>query len=263
MKSSSIAAAVASASVLTLVSLGLDSGAARAAEIKVLSAVVMQSALDDVVRDYERATGNKVTVAYAPAGGIRERIQGGEAFDVAVLPRPAIEQLVKQGALAATGSAVVGRSAVSVCVRAGAPAPDIGSADALRRTLLSSKSVAYSDPAKGGASGVHFARVIERLGIAEEMKTRAKLTGPDSAEYVARGEAEMCVTQAMEILRTAGVVVAGNLPAELQNTTDFVFAAGIASASREPAAAQGLVRHLRTPESARVIKSKGMEPGDL
>jgi molybdate transport system substrate-binding protein len=235
--------------------------AAHAADIKVLSAVVMKSALDDLVREFERTTGHKVAVAYAPAGGIRDRIQGGEAFELTILPRPVIEQLVAQGKIAPGGATVLARSAVSVCVRAGAPKPDISTVEAVKRSLLATPSVAYSDPAKGGASGIHFARVLERLGIAEEMKPKAKLTGPDSAEYVARGEADICVTQAMEIIRTAGVELVGNLPPELQNTTDFVFAAGLGANAKDPEAAQAFVKYLRSPDAMRLIKSKGMEPG--
>jgi molybdate transport system substrate-binding protein len=236
-------------------------GMAHAADIKVLSAVVMKSALDDLARDFERASGHKVTLAYAPAGGVRERIQGGEAFELTILPRPVLNQLLAQGKVVPDGAAVLARSAVSVCVRAGAAKPDISSVNAFRRSLLATQSVAYSDPAKGGASGVHFARVLEQLGIAQEMKPKAKLSGPDSAEFVARGEAEICVTQAMEIVRTAGVELVGPLPPELQNTTDFVFAAGVGAGAREAAAALSFIKYLRSPDAMRAIKAKGMEPG--
>ena len=238
-------------------------GVATAAEIKVLSAVVMKSALDDLAPAFERATGHKLTVAYAAAGGIRDRIQGGEAFDLTILPRPAIEQLMRQGKIAEGDTAVLARSAVSVCVRAGAPRPDIATAESFKRFLLAAKSVAYSDPAKGGASGIHFARVLDRLAIAEQMKAKTKLTGPDSAELVARGEAEICVKQAMEILRTVGVDLVGPLPAELQNTTDFVFTAGVGAHAQQTAAAKALVTFLRAPDAARVFKAKGMEPGGV
>ncbi len=240
----------------------LASGAAaNAAEIKVLSAVVMQSALDDLARAFERGAGHKVATAYAPAGAIRDRIQGGEAFDLAVLPRPAINQLVSQNRVLRDSAAVLARSAVSVCARAGAPKPDISTVEAVKRSLLAAKSIAYSDPAKGGASGIHFAQVLDRLGIAEEIKPRTRLSGPDSAEYVARGDAELCVTQLMEILRTPGVESVGQLPAELQNTTDFVFSAAIAAAAREQAAAAAFLKYLQTPDAGRVLKQMGMEPG--
>jgi molybdate transport system substrate-binding protein len=234
---------------------------AEITEIKVLSAVVMKSALDELARDFERATGHKVTLAYAPVGAIRDRIQDGEAFDLSILPRPIIGRLQAQGKIASEGTAVLARSEVSICVRAGAPKPDISNVDSLKRTLLAANSVAYSDPAKGGASGIHFARVLDQLGIAEQMKPRTKLTGPDSAEVVARGEAELCVNQAMEIKRTVGVDLVGPLPAELQNTTDFAFTGGIGSNAMQPGAAKAFISFLLAPPAARVIEAKGMKPG--
>ena len=238
-----------------------ERAAAEATEIKILSAVVMKGALDDLAREFERTTGHKVSLGYAPAGGIRDRIQGGEAFDLVILPRPVMGRLEEQGKIASASTTVLARSAVSVCARAGAPKPDIGSVDAFKNAVLASKSIAYSDPAKGGASGVHFARVLAQLGIAEEVKAKTKLTGPDSADFVARGEAELCVTQAMEILRTVGVDLVGPLPGELQNTTDFVFAAGIGADARQPGAAKALISYLRTPQAASAFKAKGMDPG--
>ena len=233
-----------------------------ATETKVLSAVAMKSALDELARDFERSSGHKITLAYAPVGAIRDRIQSGEAFDLAILPRPIVDQLGALGKIAADGQTVFARSAVAVCVRAGAPKPDITTVDSFKRTLLAASSVAYSDPAKGGASGIHSARVIDRLGIAEQMKPKTKLTGPDAAEFVARGEAELCINQTMEILRTVGVELVGPLPADLQNTTDFVFAAGIGANAQQPGPAKAFIAYLRTPDATRVIKAKGMEPAE-
>lgn len=236
--------------------------AAEITEIKVLSAVVMKSALDDLASSFERATGHKVTVAYAPAGGIHDRIQGGEAFDLTVLPRPVLARLEAQRKIALGSTAVLARSAVAVCARAGASKPDIGTVDAFKNAMLASKSIAHSDPAKGGASGIHIARVLDRLAIGEQMKAKTKLTGPNSAEFVARGEAELCIAQAMEIMRTVGVELVGPLPADLQNTTDFVFAVALAADARHPDPAKAFVSYLQTSEAARVLKAKGMEPGE-
>jgi molybdate transport system substrate-binding protein len=256
------AVALAAGAALTLSGIAHRGGAvAQATDIKVLSAVVMKSALDDLAREFERTTGQKIAIAYAPAGSISDRIQGGEAFDVTILPRPVIGRLETQGKILPGSAAVLARSAVSVCARAGSPIPAIGSVEAFKGAMLAAKSIAYSDPAKGGASGIHIARVLDRLAISEQMKAKTKLTGPDSAELVARGEAELCVAQAMDIMRTVGVVLVGPLPADLQNTTDFVFAAGIAAESRRPEPAKSLISYLRKPDAARVLKAKGMEPG--
>ncbi len=245
----------------SILALALSGPAAAETELKVLSAVAMKSAADDLARAFERTTGNKVALGYAPAGAIRDRILNGEVFDVAILPRPVIDRLQAQGNIAADSARVIARSEVSVCVRSGAPKPDISTVDNLKRSLLAANSVAYSDPAKGGASGIHFARVLDRLGIAEQMKPKAKLTGPDSAEFVARGEAELCVNQAIEIKRTVGVDLVGPLPAELQNKTDFAFLAGISVNTQKPGEAKAFITFLLAPQAAAVIEAKGMKPG--
>src|SRR5450759_99147 len=168
-------------------------GGASAAEVKVVSAVAVKAALDELIAGAERATGHKVTVAYATAGVLRDRIKAGEAFDMVILPRPFMDPLVAQGAIAPASATVFARSLVSVGVRAGAPKPDISTAEAFKR-MLAAKLISYADPAKGGGSGIHAASVIERLGIAEEMKPKTKLVpGAESVELVAKGEAEIAI----------------------------------------------------------------------
>ena len=234
---------------------------AQAAEIKLLSAVAMRAAIDDLAPGFERETGHKVTVTYATAGVLRDRIQGGEVVDLTILPRPAMDPLVKQGKIDPGTVAVFARSAVSVAVRAGAPKPDISTVEALKRAMLAAQSVTYADPAKGGGSGIHFASVLERLGIAEEMKPKTKLVpGDESVQLVARGEAEIAVVNTPVILREPGVELVGPLPAELQNTVDFVFFAGVGATAKEPDAAKALIKYLLAPDAARVIKARGLEP---
>lgn len=128
--------------------------------------------------------------------------------------------------------------------------------------LLAAKSIVYPDPAKGGATGIHAARVIERLGIAEQMKPKTTLTpAGEYADVLARGDAEIAIVQPIVVLGVPGVEVVGPLPDELQNKTDFVFMAGVGTSARNAEAAQAFIKHLLTPEAARVIKAKGMEPG--
>lgn len=242
--------------------LGSQAGVANAAEVKVLGAVAMKSALDDLVAGFERASGHKVTVVYATAGVLRDRIRGGEAFDLTILPRPFMDPLLTQGPIATGSATVFARSLVSVGVRAGAPKPDISTAEAFKRTMLAAKSISYADPAQGGGSGIHAASVIERLGIAAEMKPKTKLVpGPESVDLVARGEAEIAIVNTPVILSKAGVTLVGPLPAELQNTTDFVFFVAVGASAKEPDAAKALIQYLRAPDAARVIKTKGLEPG--
>ena len=245
-----------------ILSSSLQGTGANAAEIKVLSAVAIKPALDDLALEFERRTGHKVTVAYATAGVVRDRIRDGEYIDVAIMPRSAFDPLVKQGKIAPGSAVPVARSLVAIAVRTGAPKPDISSVEALKRALLAAKSIVYPDPTKGGATGIHAARVIERLGITAEMKPKTILTpAGEYAEIVARGEAEMAIVQPMVVLNVPGVELVGPLPEELQNTTDFVFLACVGASAKEAATASAFIKYLLAPDSARVIKAKGMEPG--
>jgi molybdate transport system substrate-binding protein len=220
-----------------------------AAEIKVMSTVAMTATLDELKPKFEAATGHKVTIVYSVIADLRKRI----------LSRAALDDLQVQGK-AMPGSIVnLASSYVAIGMRAGAAKPDIGSADALKRTLLAAKSIVYADPAKGGASGVYFAKVLDRLGITEQMKSKTILVpGAQAAEVVARGEAEMGVAQASEIVPIAGAQLVGPLPGDLNNVT--VFAAGIGPASKAPAAAKALVEYVTGPVGAGVLKSKGLDP---
>lgn len=237
-------------------------GVVAAAEIKVLSAVAMKSALDDLAPQFERATGHKLTISYAVAGELRKRIEGGEFGDMTILPKPWFEPLLAQGKITEGSQMIVARSTVGVSVRAGTPKPDISSVEALRRSLLAAKSIVYGDPAKGGASGVHFVRVLEKLGIVEEMRPKTILIpAAGAAEVVARGEAQLAISQTIDLIRVTGADYVGPLPSELQNTTDFVFSAGVLTSAKEPDAAKALIGFLSGPDAAAVIKAKGMEPG--
>src|SRR6202162_3916833 len=165
-----LAAAGISATILSS-----QPGIGDAAELKLLCAVAVKAPIDELVSGFERATGHKVTIAYATAGVLRDLIKGGEAFDIAILPRPFMDPLVTQGAIGPASATVFARSLVSVGVRAGATKTDISTAEAFKRTMLAAKSISYADPAQGGGSGIHAAGVIERLGIAGEMKPKTKL----------------------------------------------------------------------------------------
>lgn len=245
-----------------VLSISLQGSGANAAEIKVLSAVAIKPALDELGREFERRTGHTVTVAYATAGLVRDRIRDGEPVDVAILPRSAFDPLLTQGKIAPGSATVVARSLVAVAVPAGTRKPDISSVEAFKRSLLAAKSFVYPDPMKGGATGIHAARVIERLGITAEMKPKTTLvTGSEYAEILAKGEAEMGIVQPMVVLSVPGVELVGPLPAELQNTTDFEFLAGVGASAKEIETAYAFIKYLLAPDAARVIKAKGMEPG--
>jgi len=235
---------------------------AGATEIKVLSAVVMRPVLGDLASEFERTTGHRVAIDYATAGVLRDRIRGGEMADVTILPRPAMDAILKDGKITPGSEVVMARGTVGVAVRPGAPKPDISSVEGFKRSLLAANSIVYADPAQGGASGIHFARVLERLGITEEMKPKTKLIpGAGGAEVVAKGEADIAVGGTMDLLRVPGAEFVGPLPPELQNTSDFVYLAAVLVGAKQPEAAKALIKHLLAPDSARAIKAKGMEPG--
>jgi len=235
-------------------------GAARAAELRVLTSVALTSALDEVAPLFEKATVHKLTIGYDLIANLRKRILEGETADVIILSRPVMEELQKQDKFAASGLVNVASTPVAVAARAGAPKPDISSVDAFKHTLLTARSIVYADPAKGGASGVYFARVLDRLGIAEQMKAKTILVpGAQAAEVVARGEAELGIAQGSEIVPVSGAQLVGPLPGDLASMT--VFTAAIGRESNAPEPAHALIRFLAGPEGASRLKAKGFEPG--
>jgi molybdate transport system substrate-binding protein len=255
----SFAAAMAAGLLFSAIAT-MDRAAAQAAEIKVLTSVALTSALDELAPQFERATGNKLNIGYGLISDIRKRIVAGETADVVILSRPAMDDLGKQDKIAPGSIADVVETPVAIAVRAGAPKPDISSADALKRSLLAAKSIVYADPAKGGASGVHFAHVVEQLGIAEQLKSRTILVpGAQAADVVAKGEAEIGVGQASEIVPVSGAQLVGPLPGEFGSVTKFT--AGIGASSKASDAAKSLIQFLTGPVAAPVFKSKGLQPG--
>jgi molybdate transport system substrate-binding protein len=231
----------------------------EAAEIKVLSANGMREVMEDLGPKFERATGHKLTILFGTLGVLVQRVLSGEAADAIVTPRQGIDRLVSERK-ATEDVTTIARSGIGVIVRKGATKPDISTPDELRKTLLAAKSVTHLDPAAGGTTGPHFMRVMERLGIADQMKPKIVLhpNARAAGELVAKGEAEIGVNLVQELLPLPGIEVVGPLPGDLQLT--LTFAAATLAGAKEPAAAKALIEFLRTPEAAAVIKSKGMEP---
>jgi len=237
-----------------------QAGIANAAEIKVLSALGVKEVMEDLGPKFERASKHKLAIKFGTLGGVVKMVQGGETADVVIIPRQGIDDLVKGGKAAAGNVTAIANSGIVVVVRKGAPKPDVSSPDALKRALLAAKSITYGNPADGGASGIHFAKVLERLGIANEMKSKTIYAKPggDTGVIVASGKAELGVNQRQVLAPVEGIEVAGPLPGDLQATT--VFAAAVMAGAKDAAAAKALVNFLRTPEAAKVIKAKGMDP---
>ena len=231
------------------------SGAASAAEIKLMCPAPMRTTIVDLVAQFEAKSAHKVTIVHTPSRMIVERVEGGEAFDVSILTVEANDGLIKQGKVARR--VVIAKSSVGLGVRAGTPKPDVSSAEAVKRTLLGAKSFARNERAE---SGKHVLAVFERLGIAEEMKAKTKAMPVNTgyvAELVARGEVEMAAQQMPELKAVAGID-ASPLPPELQLV--IVFSAGVSPAPQDPSAANALVAFLSSPEAAAVLKAKGLDP---
>jgi molybdate transport system substrate-binding protein len=235
--------------------------AAKPAEIRVLSVNGVKLVLGDLAGAFESATGHKIVVSLDEAGLLRKRIENGEAFDVAILPRPATDALVKEGRLASGSPVDVVRAAFGFGVRSGASTLDTSSPDAFKRSLLAARAIVYTDPATGGVSGVFFARVIERLGVADAVGPTSKLTaGVFNAKFVASGEADIAFQMKHEILAIPGVEFVA-LPPEQQSGAAVVFTASLGAGASQSGAAKEFIQFLSGPVAAPLIKAKGMEPG--
>jgi molybdate transport system substrate-binding protein len=237
------------------------SASANAADVRVMISGGLTAAFNALVPEFEKQTGDKVLVAYGPSMGttinaIPVRLERGEPADVLIMVGYALGDLAKKGKVVPDSQVELVKSGIGVAVRAGAPKPDISTDDALKRALLSAKSVAYSD----SASGVYIStEMFRKLGIDDQMKDKARMIpATPVGEIVAKGEAELGFQQISELKPVAGIDIVGPLPANLQKIT--VFSAGIASASKEPEAAKALIKFLSSPvANAEIIKS-GMEP---
>ena len=229
---------------------------ARAAEITVLCSNGIKEVLVELIPNFERSTGHKVSINYDTTTTIVERINRGARADLVILTSEAIDDLVKQGAVVSGSRVDLARSRIALAMRAGAPKPDISSPEALKRSLLAARSVAITS---NGVSGLHFLTVLERLGIADTMKPRIIRvdTGPTGA-LVANGRADIAVQQFSELMPVSGIEIIGALPGDLQRVT--VFSAGMSTAAKEPAVAKALVQLLAADPAQPVIKRKGLEP---
>jgi molybdate transport system substrate-binding protein len=243
---------------IMLMAAGAPRGAA-AAEIKVLTAGAFKQVLLALLPAFEQQTGHKVIVENDTVGALGKRIEGGEGFDLAVLTPAAVDDLTRKGKFVDGSRKNLARVGVGVVVKEGAAKPDISSVDAFKKALLAAKSVAYIDPAAGGSSGIYVSGLLDKLGIAGEVKSKAKLIpGGAVAEHIARGEAEVGIHQISEILPVKGITLVGPLPGEIQNYT--VYAAGVGANAKQSAAAKALLDALSSPASAEMFKSRGMEP---
>jgi molybdate transport system substrate-binding protein len=235
----------------------ISMGAARAADLTVFCASGMREIVSDLKSEAERKTGHRLTLNFGEAGDLRKRILAGEVVDLVVLPRVVLDQALADGKIVNGSIVNLAQSSVGMGVRADAPKPDIGSADQLKRVLLAAKSIAVTDPASGGVAGVYVADVFRRLGIAEQLQSRLKLTrGQRNAEFVAKGEVEIAFQLSNEIRVVPGIEF---IPLQAEFARTFVFSAALDSDSKAIGAARAVLQFLSGPEAARVIRAKGMD----
>jgi molybdate transport system substrate-binding protein len=230
------------------------------ADLKVYSTIGVRSAAEDLFSQFEAASGHRLAVTWGTAPMLVKRIEGGETADVLILSRAGLDTLSQQGKVLPGSETPLASSGVGIAVKAGAPKPDISTPEALKQTLLNAKSISYTEPSAGGASGVYFAKLLERMGIAEEMRPKTKYppAGGFSATLLISGEAELAVQQKPELLHVAGVEVIGFLPGDLNLITAFV--AGLMPDCQHTEHGKALIASLRTPQAAAAFHAKGLEP---
>ena len=229
-------------------------------DLDVFSSIAVQSALEALLPAFEAANGLRLSVSWNTAPALVKRLQAGERTDVLILNRAGMDTMFREGGVAAGGDVTLASSATALAVRAGAPRPDISTPQALVQTLLAVRAISYSDPAAGGASGLYFAKLIERLGIADAVNAKARFPPPAGlcAQFLTTGEVDLALQQKPELLQVPGIEILGPLPGDLHMVT--VFVAGVAAASARPAAGQALIDFLRTPQAAGVLRTKGLDP---
>ena len=232
----------------------LPASPVQAAEITVLASAALKTAYLELQPEFERTTGHKLVTTWAPTAEMARRVGEGEVVDLVIMAADRIEALVKTGRIA-PGPVELARSGVGMAVHGAAPRPDIGSEEALRRTLLGAKSIALST----GFSAIYMTSLIERMGITAELKPKLRqIKGVPIGELIAKGAAEIGFQQISELYPVAGIQIAP-LPPEVQHT--IVFGAGVPTAAREPAAAKALATYLTTPAARAAIRRTGLETG--
>jgi molybdate transport system substrate-binding protein len=243
---------------LVLDALSFGAGTASAAQIKVLTGGAYRGVVVAAVPAFERSTGHKVMVVNDTVGALVRRVGAGEDFDLIIVTPEAIERLAGERKVLAGTRTDLAKVGVGVMVKTGVPVPVVDTVEAFRRTVLAAASIAYIDPESGGSSGIYVAELLERLGIADQVKARTRLKrGGHVSDYILSGEAELGIHQMSEIVSTPGVSLAGPLPADIQNYTTY--AAAVGSLARDPSAAEALIRTLSGPAAGEILTARGMQ----
>jgi molybdate transport system substrate-binding protein len=226
------------------------------AEIRVLSSNAFKEAYLTLVPRFEAKTGHRVTTTFDPTSGIMRRMTAGETYDLVIMSSDGIDKLMQNGKLTAGSRVDLAKAGIAAAVRAGAPRPDISSGEALKRALLAAKSIGHSE----GPSGIYLQGLFQRMGIAEQIKPRIKVSPPGVfvGHLIVKREVELGFQQLSELMPIAGIDILGHLSSDVQNITTFAAGQHVGATSAEPARA--LVKFLTAPEADPVIREKGLEP---
>jgi len=231
-------------------------GTAAAAEIHVIASSAFREVYLELVPQFEQMHKQRVVASFSSSPDIMKRAKAGESADLFILASGSVDELIKVGKVVPGSRVDLAKSGMGIAVLAGAAKADISSSDAVKRALLAAKSIGYS----GGASGAYVIELVQRMGIADELKPKLREAPPGVpvGDLVARGEVEIGLHQMSELLPVAGIDILGPLPADIQQFT--VFAAGVSTGAKTPDAAKELVKFLTAPETVPLIRKKGMEP---
>ena len=246
--------------LLAVVAVLMLAGQAHAADLKVIAAGAVRGLIGQIIEDYSKQTGQKFDFTIGTTGQLRAVIASGQPADLLIVSAPLMGELEKTGKFLAGSRTDLGRVGIGVVVRDGASKPDVATPESFKAALVAAKSVAYTNPAEGGTSGIYFAGLAERLGIGDAVKAKAVLTkgGHEAAIEVAEGRAEMAVIFISEAIVVKGVTVAGPLPPSLQDYS--AYAAAIPASSTDPTAARAFVAALTSAAMAERWRSNGFEP---
>jgi molybdate transport system substrate-binding protein len=233
---------------------------ACAAEIKLLSPGAMMSSLKQLVPQFEKSSGHKVTVTYSPALALADRIRNGESADVVILGEGPADTLLKLGKLVAGSKAVIARVGVGVFVRKGDPKPDVSTFEAFNRALLSAKTITYSDPSLGGTASNYVSELLDSLDVTGSIKSKTKLAVQyrSIADFVANGGADFGLNQIAEIVADPRLELVGPLPDPIQRYTYYT--ASLPSISDNQGAGKELIDFLASPAASETMRSRGFEP---
>jgi molybdate transport system substrate-binding protein len=242
--------------VIAILGLPLLTTAAQAADIKLLGGNALNAVMEELGPQFEKATENKLVITLGTSAQLKARIEGGEAFDVVLLTKAALDELATAGKVADVPRIAIARAGIGVAIRKGAAKPDLSTTDSFKQAMLNAKSIGFVDQTPTAAA---LKAIFAKLGIADEIKSKIKPLTIQAAVAVTNGDVEIAMTQISEILPYPGVELAGPLPPDIQTYT--MFSAGISAAAKNGEAAAALIKFLTSPDAKAVIKAKGMEPG--